>query len=228
MSNINSSNLKIIVVGLPRSGTSFLTNFISLMGFSLGNKDWLKKPDQYNLDGYFECLPLNSITNRLLCEMGCDFHHNLPSTIKLDAVDINKYSTEIYDLINSGNIEIYKDNKLTIMPDIYDKLFPNVHWVYIERSVFDTYKSRFGGFIEFNDWVDISNNRRNLWLNSAVSKKALTLNYSQFETNLSGCLDLISEHLNVKLTEDVRHNCLSLFRLKNSVLTQREKISGPI
>ncbi len=212
MLNNKCNNLKIIVVGLPRSGTSFLTNLISTMGFNLGAEDWLKKPDERNVDGYFECLPLSLITNRFLYDLNCDFHFNLPSRSDLESINVNNYADEIYNIVCSGNIEIYKDNKLTIMPDVFDKLFPDVYWVYIERPVLDTYQSRFGKSMNFSDWVDITNRRKDLWLDSDVSKKALKLNYDQFKHNLSDCVDVISEYLNIKLSVSVKNNCLRLFR----------------
>jgi len=214
---INKTNscdckLKIVVIGLPRSGTSFLTNLISTMGFDLGKKDWLKVGNEHNLDGYFECVPLNAITNKILSDLRCDFHHNLPDIIDINNINISKYKNEIYKLASDSGVEIYKDNKLTIMPDVYDNIFTNINWVYIERDVADTYKSRFGNYISFNDWVDITNRRKKLWLDSSVSDKALKLNYNQLGKDLGHYIDVLSEYLNIKISDELKSECLSVFR----------------
>lgn len=187
------SSLKIIVTGLPRSGTSFLTSLVHHMGFSVGNGQKLKPADKYNKTGYFEYLPLMKISDQIFNRLGNDFFTQLP---ELDNGWTRPFESEkqsILQCVQEDHIELYKDNKLVILADLYDELFPNAKWIFIERCIEETYRSRFGQPLSIKQWEKITENRLTCWNKTKPSKKALYVKYSNFSNNFEHQVDEIAK-----------------------------------
>lgn len=60
----------IIILGVPRSGTSLLADLIRRWGAVVGNEEELKAADQHNPRGYWEYLPLKRFNDKLLAHVG--------------------------------------------------------------------------------------------------------------------------------------------------------------
>jgi hypothetical protein len=208
--------VKVIITGLPRSGTSFLTNMVSSMGFYLGPEEWLKPADQYNRYGYFENRHLLYTTNKILNKLEIDYHNNIPIIQPNWIKEIESERKAILQIVNKGNIEIIKENKLCLLANLYDELFPDAKWIFIQRDIKQTYKSRFGEAISFENWEIITNRRIQLWKTSKPSKKALNLDYQDFIENLEASIEKVEFFLGIDLTETQKLNCLDIFKPKSN------------
>jgi hypothetical protein len=60
-----------IVIGMGRSGTSYLAGLLHASGIDMGTE--LKQPDRFNELGYFEDLPVTQVHERWLARVGLDF-----------------------------------------------------------------------------------------------------------------------------------------------------------
>ena len=206
-----NNNLKVIVTGPPRSGTSFLTGLISRMGFSPGPEDWLKKGDEHNKYGYFECMPLWKISFVMLKNLGGSFH-KLPACNPGWTAYFNAEKKKITRLVKSGGIELYKDNQLLILSELYHELFPDAKWVFINRDIKETYKSRFGEAISFDQWELITKERLNRWHSSPPSEKALYLNYQDFKDDKFNTINDLQSFLGIELNQYQLKSCLNFFK----------------
>lgn len=208
----NEDILKVIITGLPRSGTSFLTSLVHKMGFSLGPQNWLVGADKYNRYGYFESIPLNRLSDKILKKLDSDFHENLPI---LELGWIEKCSLEkrqIKNVVQNGNIKLMKDNKVIILADLYDELFPNAKWIFIQRDIEETYRSRFGDPLSFEQWQQITSDRLSIWQSSKPAQKALWFNYEDFKINIDQSIERLQAHLGIELTEAQLNDCRELFK----------------
>jgi hypothetical protein len=66
---------------------------------------------------------------------------------------------EIRTLAENLGIEAYKSNRLMLIADLYDLIWPDAKWVFCERDTRDTYRSRFG--VAPINCYSISKNRLN-------------------------------------------------------------------
>ncbi|MFB6273729.1 MAG: hypothetical protein ABEL51_12620, partial [Salinibacter sp.] len=116
--------LQIIVTGQPRSGTSFLAGLLSRMGLSAGPIEWLKSADEHNPYGYFECLPLLHLSEEILADLGGGVN-DVPRLPEDWTSQLHQEKRRIQEIVTSGGIELYKDNRLMILADLYDEIFPS-------------------------------------------------------------------------------------------------------
>jgi hypothetical protein len=172
--------MKVIVTGLPRSGTSFLAGLITRMGFSLGDSANIKEADQYNRYGYFEHLRLMELSNSILRKLGGDYFLNIPDVRPGWTMSMKAEKALIQRYVNEEGIELYKDNRLVLLSDIYKELYPDAKWVYIERAHEETYRSRFGRPLSMNQWLSMSEARLDGWNRSKVKDEALAVRYLDF------------------------------------------------
>lgn len=220
-----NKNLKVIIVGPPRSGTSFLTSLVhKITDYNVGEDDDLRAPDPNNKFGYFEFVELMSITEEILKLQGGDYH-NLP---EFETGWINKYKRQkrrIKKIVNKNNLELYKDNKVLCLADFYNDIYPNAKWIFIQRNVNDTFKSRFGEYIDYDKWVEISGKRLKYWFASEVSKRALSIRYESFYNDMPNIVDIIANHLSIELTDEKRQECYNLFKPRNSTKEEERFVS---
>lgn len=207
-------HLRVIICGLPRSGTSFLTGLVSNMGYRLGPERWLKRSDANNKFGYFENLPLNILSEKIMGQYDADFIDNpiMPDDW-LDKLEI-KYGEKIKRIVNAGEIELYKDNRLIILADLYARIFPEAKWIFIQRSIESTYNSRFGESVTPEKWQDLTVKRLNQWRNTKTSNHALSLQYEDFSNDLESQIQKISSHLEKDLTDKQLIACRRFYQPK--------------
>ncbi len=203
--------LNVIVTGTPRTGTSLVAGLVNLMGFKLGPEKWVKPPDRFNPSGYFECKKLMEVSNLILNKLGGNFH-DLPDIKEGWTSDFEKEKRKISKIIRKGKIEMYKGNRLTLISDIYDELFPEAKWLYVSRDIEETYRSRFGEHISFEEWEELTRNRIDHWKRSKVSKKALDLNYRDFQESFDDTLARMVEHLGIELSTDQINDCKLFYK----------------
>jgi hypothetical protein len=192
------------------------------MGFSLGPDEWIKKPDEHNPRGYFECLPLMTISIKMLKKLGGDFHR-LPSLDPGWTAALADEKRQILCVVETGGIELYKGNRLMVLADLYDELFPDAKWIYIDRDVEETYRSRFGAELSFERWVRITKDRMGVWHSSTPAKKALYIDYGDFRSDLRGTVSRVQNFLEVDLTDHQFETCLALFKPREREDQQSQK-----
>jgi len=207
--------LKIIIPTFPRSGTSFLAGLLTRMGFSAGPENMLKKGDQYNPFGYFECLPIMTINRNILAKFGGHIVNRIPE-LPADWVDVVKEDKKwIKKFIIENKIEIIKDPHLLVLADMYDELFPDARWIVINRNIHETYKSRFGRKMSFDEWKILTEKRMIKWMGSRPYQQALKLDYNDFFVDITDTIQKIVEFLRIELTEMQWEECISFFRPKS-------------
>ncbi len=204
--------LKVIIPAFPRSGTSFLAGLIVRMGFNPGPEQWLKKSDQHNPLGYYECMPLFNISRKILEKFEGDFFGNIPELPENWTNQLENEKQQILNIVNTGKIEIFKDGPMLIIADLYDELFPDAKWIVIRRDIDETFKSRFGKGIPFEEWQKITGTRLNRWQQTRPFFKALNLNYRDFFADLTGTIEKISFFLGIRLTGRQKQSCIDFFK----------------
>lgn len=208
-------NIKVIITGGPRSGTSFLSGLVSKMGYSLGDDSRLVKANEYNKYGYFENMDLIKISNSILTKMSKDFFFELPSREELISTNLSAYKRRIRRIVNTQKIDLYKGNRLMVLSDIYHDLYPDAKWIYIERDINETYKSRFGQPLSLSEWKDMTRNRVLKWKSSPVSSSALNLKYEEFADDYQAVLNKIVDYLEIELSQSQYSKCLDFYKPKN-------------
>jgi hypothetical protein len=63
-------SIGVFVLGMHRSGTSLLTRIVHLLGVPVGREEDLMKPDEANINGYWESDMLTAFQERLLRRLG--------------------------------------------------------------------------------------------------------------------------------------------------------------
>ena len=187
--------MKVIVTGLPRCGTSFLTGLIAKMGYSLGSRDTIKQGDEHNKYGYFEHMLLMNLSNSILGKLGGDFMMNIPAIQPGWSDVMTEEKSMIRKYVDDEGIELYKDNRLVLLSEIYDEIYPDAKWIYIKRDIVETFKSRFGQKISMSQWEEITEKRVSGWRCSNVSKQALVVDYADFHDNFESTVSNIMEYL---------------------------------
>jgi hypothetical protein len=204
--------LKVIVPAFPRSGTSFLAGLIARMGLNPGPEHWLKKGDRHNRWGYYECLPLFKISRKILAKLDGDFFFNIPELPKNWSNQFEKEKQQILDIVNTGEIELFKDGPMLIIADLYDELFPDAKWIVINREPKATYRSRFGKRISYEEWKEITGKRQRAWQKTRPFSRALNLHYLDFFTDLAGTIEKLASFLGANITERQKQSCFNFFQ----------------
>jgi hypothetical protein len=194
---------KVFVLGIPRSGTSFLTGALTLLGYNLGPKLWIKKPDQYNIHGYFECIPIMETNLKILNKEGINFFDSDKDDIEIkkDNPRIQKEIKFIKNIIASANINIIKDNHLINLIPLYSQLFPDSKWIFIKRDIKETYKSNFGKYVSYDDYEKYVKNNLMYWEKSKKYIDFMEVSYEEFKDKIEQTTQKIINYLGVDCSE---------------------------
>lgn len=189
--------MKVIVTGNARSGTSFLTNLVHKMtNYKCG--DNIKGKDSNNKWGYWEHIGLNKITTQCLRSVGISYVTKKPvKKIDFSSPKFDSFRKKINTITNNQKIELYKDNKLILAPELYTKLYPEAKWIYIQRNLKDSFKSKFGEKMTFEEYSNMVKNRLDCWESKEKPKNCLVVNYEDFDNNIEGTIKKIINYLDV-------------------------------
>ncbi len=218
IARLRKKRIPVIIYGEPRSGTSFITGLISRMGYHLGPFVWLPRENNYNPDGFFECIPIQKIIDKRIEELGIEFENNLPKEPQRLSKEDKQQITKI---LNKGNITVLKNNKLSLFADSLSEIMPEAIWIHVKRNSQDVFSSnnKFFKEREINEFMDIYNKRIDLWNQSTISINSIEINYSHLElyndiNNLISKLELI---FGINLSKKRKEYCLRLFRPKTKI-----------
>jgi len=181
------------------------------MGFSPGPNRWLKKPDEYNLWGYYECLPLLYIENDILRSLGGDCN-NIPEFPANWSSLFKKKKAKINSIIRNGGIEIYKGNRQIVLSELFYELFPDAKWIMILRDEKDTFRSEFGEPFTWEEWKKLRQKRFDIWNRSPVSSKCMVIKYEEFNHNAEKMVENIAQYLGVPLSSQKKSLCINFFK----------------
>ena len=129
-------NSPVLILGVPRSGTSLVTGLLALNGLWVGRT---MPGDMSNPRGYFENVTLREQVNKgLLRQLGYDEFgvQKLPPATGLPrAAGLRKL---VFSTINGEGYDGrqpwgFKDPKLTLTWPIWHQEFPNARWIIVRR-----------------------------------------------------------------------------------------------
>ena len=206
--------MKVIITGNARSGTSFLTNLVHKMtNYKCGSN--LRSGNVHNKFGYWEHIDLNNITNKALKSAGISYvTYNSVPKINFSDKKFDVFRKKIKNIVDKEKIELYKDNKLILAPNLYTKLYPEAKWIYIQRNMEDSFKSKFGKKMSFDEYNKMVKNRLDCWESKKISKECLTINYEDFEKDIETVITKIADYLNV--TNHDLNELKKVYRDKNN------------
>jgi hypothetical protein len=126
----------VLIVGLPRSGTSLVAGSLMLCGLWLGR---IVGGNAYNPKGYFENATIREgIVKPILQRLGAD-----PLGVKAlprpDALfDVPQLKASVAEVLRSQGYGSqqrwgYKGNKLALIWRLWDRHFPEADWILVER-----------------------------------------------------------------------------------------------
>jgi len=180
--------LKVIVTGFVGSGTSFTCQLASAMGFCPGIEKNLRTGDAVkHPTGFWEYSPLAEISAAILKPK---FENFKQGKVLLESDWRVRYAKEleqIRQIVEQDNVEIYKDVALIFLYEMYEYLFPDAKWIFTTRDARTLDASR----------VERQRRQFELWNISAVSKKCLYVDYSEYQKDFVAVVRRISAYLGV-------------------------------
>jgi len=211
---------RIFIYGEPRSGTSFITALLLRMGHYPGPYVWLLNANQHNPDGYFECVPFQDVLDDYIEQQNLNFEHKLPNAPIQLPYDIE---IKLKNIVMDGNIGLLKYNKFSLCADAIAKIFPEAIWIHVTRESEAAYQSnkKFMGNRDRTNFFKAYNQRRNLWQQSRVSKRAFEVNFSTLKEkkDVQILVDNLCVNLDMALDSKTMKHCVALFRPKSKRTT---------
>ncbi len=136
---------EVIITGMHRSGTSFLTGALSLCGLYVGAEQDLTKPNSENPKGFFEHKELRGVTNGLLAQLGCDWAAVSGFSVSdLMAADIEDFRERIKRFraqFPGDTTPIFKEPRLCLLLPVFLAELENPYVVFVHRDPVEVARS---------------------------------------------------------------------------------------
>jgi len=245
---VNDENNKILVIlGMHRSGTSLVSNWLQECGLHLG--DHLYAASKYNSKGYFEDVDFLQTHKKLLKFNGVHpSGHESPKEINL-----NTEQTKIlYDLLVNKNKKYrqwgWKEPRTVLFVKTYKKLLNNTYYIIIyrdhdevvnsliKREKISKLKRNFLFSIKiklfkrkwFNHYSKVWTLYNKILLdNFKLNENCMFLNYSTLSNNYAKVIDILNENgfdLSKKdFNQIYQHNLMSKKHYDSKLLTNKQK-----
>ena len=189
----------ILIVGIGNSGTSFLTNLMSELGYNCGREKDLKKGDSHNKKGYYENLILRNLIwekINLNCSFFCDKYLQIPK------IQDENFSQKYIKLIKENKINCIKEFCFIQSYEIYKDNFDDLKVIIANRDIKETYNS-------VNIKISFDQYEKNHKKFYEINKKILEMNnipyieifFDMFKNNKDINLEKISNFLNKDISE---------------------------
>jgi hypothetical protein len=134
----------IFVVGMPRSGTSLITDIIRRWGADVGAPDDLLAADAFNPRGYWEYLPLKRFNDALLASIGANERLPpdpfAPTALWARADDAAwraAAEAAIAPLLATGGVWVVKDPRLRMLLPFWTRIQPELACLVMLRHPLD-------------------------------------------------------------------------------------------
>ena len=115
----------LVIVGMHRSGTSLITNWLEKCGLQVGER--LEVATESNIDGHFEDMEFRTLHEEVLISK------NLPSSGLVESID-------------NAHLSVYQQEKLKCIIHVKNKLYPQWGWKDPRTCLFlDTYRQLLPG-----------------------------------------------------------------------------------
>jgi len=122
----------VIILGMHRSGTSLIANFIHAIGIEMGQD--LPQADEWNAAGYWESQTIRNIHDKILAELNCDWH-NPPLYFPADwwrKSSIQELKSALVEFVGSkckekNQIYGFKDPRTAILLPVWREIFDELH-----------------------------------------------------------------------------------------------------
>lgn len=209
--------LKVIIVGPPRSGTSFLAGLIVRMGFYPGPSKMLLEANKNNPYGFYEFKNLLDLDHRIL-EDKYGSIWNIPDFDCHWISDLVNEKNIVKKTVNKYGLEVYKGNMLIVLSDLYSELFPDAKWIFITRSKEETKRSirdAWGSDKSDDELDELLERWLEIWNSSQAGKKSLKFNYEDFFKDIDGKINELESFLEIELTAKQRKDCKEFFKPRN-------------
>jgi hypothetical protein len=118
----------VVILGMHRSGTSLLANFVHAIGIDLGQD--LLQADEWNAAGYWESREIWETHEKILMELNCDWH-NPPLSFPVNwwrQPNIQKLKTGLLEFVRSECRKAegtwgFKDPRTAIILPLWQEIF---------------------------------------------------------------------------------------------------------
>jgi hypothetical protein len=155
----------LVIVGMHRSGTSLITNWLNKCGLEVGER--LEEAAPSNIDGHFEDLEFKLLHEEVLTSK------NLPPSglIETHDMDLSVYQTEKLKSVIKVKNKLYeqwgwKDPRTCLFLDTYRQILPGSKYLVITRD----YQSVLSSLLK-RDFAEIDNKYiKRKWLSRTVWK----------------------------------------------------------
>jgi len=203
----------IIIASAPRSGSSLISYMLNELGVFVGN---CKKPDKWNVNGYFENIPITDIVVKYLKENDI---HNLGK--KYQPINLDKKFEHFGHKINNtilkqglqkGENWLYKNPKTPICWRLFNEHFPNAKWIILERNTKEHLNSLLrtkfmDAYDTEKEWLDFINIYKNYHNDIRKNCNTITINMSDMFNDNKNLINNICEFLDIE-KKDVSY-CLN-------------------
>ncbi len=195
--------MKIVVLGMHRSGTSVLTGIIGELGFFVGVEDELLDAQKDNPKGFYERKDIVDANNKLLRDNNLEWF--LPTGINNLKTGIEDFKTSSSEIINKLQSEqsnfVIKDPRLCILFKYWEDLLPSEETkiIIINRNPFEIAQSLLKrNKIDLHHSIALWEFYQNTAISSTQNYQRLVVNYDDLLTNPEQEYHRIIEFLEIK------------------------------
>lgn len=132
---MNTHNTPILIVSMPRSGSSLLSHILFNEGVQVGD---CKKGDEYNKYGYYENIIIRNILIKYLNKHDVNNLKKKFQPINL-LEDYKDFNRKVYRAIKKNGIVknkpwLFKEPKIALCWNLFKKYYPDAKWILLYRN----------------------------------------------------------------------------------------------
>lgn len=132
---MNTHNTPILIVSMPRSGSSLLSHILHNEGVQVGN---CKQGDEFNKYGYYENIRMRNVLIKYLKKqdvnnLGKKFQ---PINLREDLKDFDRkiYRSLRQDGITKDKPWLFKEPKIALCWNLFKTYYPDAKWILLYRN----------------------------------------------------------------------------------------------
>lgn len=137
--------MKLVVLGMHRSGTSALTGLLNLMGAYFGSTEVSTGANKQNPKGFWERRDVRHLNDDLLKSIGCDWNCiNTFSIDQLSSTSIEAFNVQASQLVTELNAHepwVIKEPRLCLLLPLWKPFFPDCICIHVYRNPIEVARS---------------------------------------------------------------------------------------